>query len=87
MFNGDFFESTRITTAQGVDGRYRLVYAGTGNLFLNLMGGPVDGGGYNTAYEATRQANRFNSRLKVVMQTGNGKPGTINTRAVALMML
>lgn len=86
MFNGDFFESARITV-HGIDGKYRLVYAKTGNLFLNLMGGPVDGGGYRTAREATHQANRLNSRLKVVMQTGDGRHGTINTRALALMML
>ena len=79
------FGSTRIVVKE-VAGRYRLVYEGTGNLFLNLMGGPVDGGGYSTEYEAIGHANRVNARLQVVLKMGGVKPGIINARALALVL-
>ena len=79
------FGSTRIV-AKEQNGRYRLVYEGTGNLFLNLMGGAVDGGGYSTEYEATNHANRVNARLQVVLKMGGVKPGIINARALALVL-
>ncbi|MBF0460273.1 MAG: hypothetical protein HQL87_02660 [Magnetococcales bacterium] len=87
MFNkrNALFGSTRIV-AKEMNGRYRLVYEGTGNLFLNLMGGPVDGGGYGTEYEATGHANRVNARLQVVLKMGGVKPGILNARALALVL-
>ncbi len=82
MFNGSFFEPTRVVVKE-MDGRYRLVYEGTGNLFLNLIGGPVDGGGYDTEREAVIRASRFNMRLPVVLKRNGFKP--ISARAVAMM--
>ncbi len=79
------FGSTRIRVKE-MAGRYRLVYEGTGNLFLNLMGGPVDGGGYGTEHEATSHAERVNTRLQMVLKMGGIKPGIINARAVALVL-
>lgn len=77
--------SARIVVRE-MKGRYRLVYEGTGNLFLNLMGGPIDGGGYGTENEARNQATRFNDRLQVILKMGGLKPGIINARAVAMVL-
>ncbi|MBF0400104.1 MAG: hypothetical protein HQL80_03840 [Magnetococcales bacterium] len=87
MFNKkkSHFESARIAV-RATKGRYRLVYEGTGRLFLNLMGGPIDGGGYATEHEAAHQAARFNARLQVILKMGGLKPGIINARAVAMVL-
>ncbi|MEO5363182.1 MAG: hypothetical protein H7838_06110 [Magnetococcus sp. DMHC-8] len=83
--NKSIFGSARIAVRE-MAGQYRLVYEGTGNLFLNLMGGPVDGGGYRTEQEATQHARRINERLQVVLKMGGIKPGIINARAMALVL-
>ncbi|MEO5341019.1 MAG: hypothetical protein H7837_10990 [Magnetococcus sp. MYC-9] len=85
MFNESLFESIRIV-AKKINGRYRLVYATTGNPFLNLMGGLVDGGGYDTEQEATIHARRCSARLQVALRMGGIKPGISNARAVALVL-
>ena len=83
----DFFKSSRIVV-KNVNGRHRLVHKGTGNLFLNPMGDPEDGGGYDTEQEAISHAKLLNMRLQVILRMGGIKPGlgTSNDRAVAFVL-
>ena len=85
MIHSSFIESIHIV-AREMRGRYRLVYAGTGHPFLNLMGGPVDGGGYGSEQEATLQARRCTARLQGALNMGGVKPSTSNARALALVL-
>ena len=85
MLNRGFFDSSRIVV-KDVNGRQRLVHEGTGNLFLNPMGDPEDGGGYDTEREAVSHAKRLNTRLQVILRMGGIKPGISNDRAVAFVL-
>ncbi|MBF0185128.1 MAG: hypothetical protein HQM06_12175 [Magnetococcales bacterium] len=67
-------------------GRYRLVYQTTGHLLLNLMGGPVDAGGYPSADQACAHATRLNSRLQELLSGQHHTADFINARALAMAL-
>ncbi|WP_130471359.1 hypothetical protein [Candidatus Magnetaquicoccus inordinatus] len=67
-------------------GRYRLVYQATGHLLLNLMGGPVDAGGYSSAGAAHAHATRINTQLQELSPAASRQPEQINARALALLL-
>ena len=66
-------------------GRYRLVYQATGHLLLNLMGSPVDAGGYPCAGQAHAHASRINNGLQEILPA-TPPPEGLNARALALLL-
>jgi hypothetical protein len=66
-------------------GRYRLVYQATGHVLLNLMGGPVDAGGYPSAGQAHAHAARINDGLQEILPS-TPVAKALNVRALALLL-
>ncbi|MEO5339982.1 MAG: hypothetical protein H7837_05595 [Magnetococcus sp. MYC-9] len=85
MFDEMFFDSNPIVVKE-TDGRHRLYYQATGELFLNFMGVPADHGGYETERQAISQATQLNTRLRIIRKMGGIKQKVIHERVLALAL-